>query len=297
MGTSLATTRPDEMSESSVALACAAPAVTAALLVMPLATGLYDALGFAVAPLPAVPSLLLATTIAPMLAGLPASMGKRGPAAVGIVALVASIVALLAPKFTTALPQRANVVFRQDEGSARVFVDTTWGPSTWGTAPSSMLQAIGGPLQTASALPWTAPSRFADAPPLDLEAPVAEVLSVEEDAGRRRVRARLRSRRGAPTLALVLPHGRRVEVKVEGRWASPRPVANGSMVGIFALPAEGVVVELDSPGTEPIPLTLLDRSSGVPAGTKADDAVQARPREATPFQDGDVTVVSRALSL
>jgi len=280
-----------------LAIAFAAPAVAAAVVVVPLAIGLYDALGFAVSPLPALPTLLLATTIAPMLAGLPASLGKRGPASLGAVAVVAAIAASALPKFTAAVPQRTNVVFRQDDARARVFVDTTWGPATWGRAPAAMLQALAGPLQTEPALPWMAASRSADAARVDLARPVAEVLSVDDDGGRRRVRARVRSWRGAPTLALVLPRGRHVEVKVEGRWASPRPITDGSMVGLFAVPTDGVVVELDSPVGGPISLTLLDRSTGVPAGTTADDAVRARPKEATPSQDGDVTVVSAVISL
>ena len=37
------------------------------------------------------------------------------------------------PAFSAAVPQRANVVFRQREtGAARVFVDTSWGPAPWG---------------------------------------------------------------------------------------------------------------------------------------------------------------------
>jgi hypothetical protein len=241
--------------------------------------------------------LLLATTIAPMLAGLPATFGKRLPAALGVGAVIATIAALVVPKFSATLPQRANVVFRQDDTTARVFVDTTWGPSTWGAAPPPMLQAVGGSTQAEPALPWTSAAAFADVPRIDLPPPTVEVLSASDEGGRRHVRARLRSQRAASTLALVLPRGRQVEVKVEGRWASPRPVMNGSMVGLFAVPTEGVVVELESPSSGPIALTLLDRTTGVPAHTKADDAVRARPKDATPSQDGDVTVVTTLLSL
>ena len=280
-----------------LAIASAAPAVAAAVVVVPLGLGLYDALGFAVAPLPALPTVLLSTTLAPMLAGLPASLGKRVPAALGAGAVIAAVVAVVVPKFTAAVPQRTKVVFRLDDARTGVFVDTTWGPATWGAAPAAMLQAIGAPLQREPALPWMAASQAADAPRVDLATPVAEVLSVDDAGGRRRVRTRVRSPRGAPSLALVLPRDRHVEVKVEGRWASPRPIAEGSMVGLFAVPTDGVVVELESPVAGPITLTLLDRFTGVPAGTTADDAVRARPKEATPSQDGDVTVVSTVISL
>ncbi len=278
-------------------VACVAPAVAAAILVLALATGLYETLGFSIAPLPAASTLLLATTIAPMLVDVPPTIGKRVSAALGIVAIGAAAIAAFVPKFTTEVPQRANVVFRQDDANARVFVDTTWGPATWGAAPASMLDVIGGAPQIGSALPWTMPAHYAEAPPVDLAAPAAEVLSSGDDGARRHVRVRVRSRRGAPTVALVFPRGRHVEVKVEGRWAHPRPVADGTMVGLVAVPAEGVVLELESPVGGPIALTLLDRSTGVPAGSKADDAARARPKEATAFQDGDITVVTTDVSL
>jgi len=232
-----------------------------------------------------------------MLVGASPSLAKRVPATLGALAIAAALGAALVPKFTAGVPQRANVVFRQDDQAARVFVDTTWGPATWGAPPVSMLDALGGPLRTASALPWMLPSQFAGVPRIDLEPPAADVLSVDDDGTRRHVRVRLRSRRGAPTVALIFPQGRHVEVKVEGRWASPRAVANGSMVGIFAVPPAGVTVELDSPVAGPIAVTLLDRSSGVPPNTKADAVVRARPADATPFQDGDVAVVTTGLSL
>jgi hypothetical protein len=282
-----------------LAVACVAPAVAAATLVLALATGLYPALGLAVAPLAALPTLLLAATIAPMLSlsDPPAPLGRLVPAALGVLALGFALVAAIVPKFTAAAPQRANVVFRQDDASTRVFVDTTWGPSTWGQAPASMLAAIDGPFRSEPALPWTQPSLSAEAPRVDLKAPVAESISVEDDGKRHHVRMRFRSRRGAPSLALVLPPGRHVEVKVEGRFAVPRQVAGGSIVGLLAVPDEGVVVDLDASTPGPISFTLLDRTFSVPPGTKAEAAVRARPKEATPFQDGDVTVVTTALSM
>ncbi|MBX3211245.1 MAG: M20/M25/M40 family metallo-hydrolase [Labilithrix sp.] len=278
------------------AIACVAPAVAAATLVLALAVGLYEALGFAVAPLAALPTLLLATTLAPMLPDAPPAL-RRLPVAFAITAVGSAILALAVPKFTAEVPQRANVVFRQDDDRARVFVDTTWGPSTWGSAPAPMLDAIGGPVGEDAALPWTLPSVFAEVPRLDVKAPSVEALAVDDAGGRHHVRARLRSQRGADTLAIVLPGGRHVEVKVEGRFAVPRAVPGGSLVGLFAVPPEGVVIELDAPSTGPIAFTLVDRSFGVPDGTKAAAAVAARPAAATPFQDGDVTVMTTPHSL
>jgi hypothetical protein len=276
-------------------LAAAAPATAAAALVLALAGGLYDALGFAVAGLAAVPTALLATTLAPMLVDAPPLL-RRAPLALAAMALACVLVGALLPKFTPAFPQRANVVFRQDEGGARAFVDTTWGPSTWGEPPAAMLAAIGEPRASAPALPWTLASIGAAAPRVDVKAPSAEVLSAKDDGQRRRVRLRVRSSRGAQTIALVFPQGRRVEVKVEGRYAPARAVTGGALVGLLAVPEEGALVELDAEAG-PLPITLLDRTFGVPPGTSAEAAVRARPANATPSQDGDQTVVTTALTL
>jgi hypothetical protein len=156
-----------------------------------------------------------------------------------------------------------------------------------------MLDAIGGALGHEHALPWTMPMPFTNAPTIDAKPPVIDITSVSDVDGRRRVSGRVRSQRGASTIALFFSSGRRVEVKVEGRRAMPRTVTNGWALGLLAVPSEGVVVEIESGGFgEPIALTLLDCSLGVPSGTKAADAVKARPKEATQVQDGDVTVVT-----
>jgi hypothetical protein len=86
-------------------------------------------------------------------------------------------------------------------------------------------------------------------------------------------------------------------VKVEGRFASPRALGDGSVLRLPAVPDEGIVIELESPVAGAIPVRLLDRSFGTPPGTKAEAAVRVRPTEAAPFQDGDLTVVSTSLSL
>lgn len=280
-----------------LAVACVLPAAAAAVLVLAISTGLHDAVGFAVPPIVVVPTILLTSTLSPMLVGLPRALGTRAPAALWCVALASGIVAAVAPKFSQARPQRVNVVFRQDDGAARVFVDTSWGPAKWGEPPPAMLAALGPPLRFASALPWTSAAPFVEAPPIDAEPPSAEILSVTDVDGRRRVRARLRSRRGAPSLSVASPAERGLVLTVDGAVAPGLPVASVVVVGLLAVPTEGVLVDLEAPGAEPIAITLMDVSWGVPPGTKADAAVRARPADALPFQDGDLTVLTRALSL
>lgn len=277
-------------------VACVVPAGVAAVLFLALSSGIYEAVGFAVPALVALPIIFTCSTLAPMLVGIVRATMRLVPAMLAGIALVSAIAAAAAPKFSGRRPQRVNVVFRQDASgdapAARVFIDNTWGPSTWGSPPDAMLAAIGGAIGRERAAPWTLSAAFADVPPIDAKPPVIDVTSTSDADGRRRVTGRVRSQRGAPAVALFFPSGRRVEVKVEGEYASLRPVTGGGVVGLLAMPKEGVAVEIDAPGPQKIDVTLLDRSSGVPPGTNAEDAVKARPLSAVPCQDGDVTIVT-----
>jgi hypothetical protein len=230
-----------------------------------------------------------------MLVDVPATLRRRGGIVGGAALVVAAVASVLVPTFSLERPQRVNVVFRQDEERARVFVDTAWGRATWGKAPSVMLNAIGGPVAMDSALLWNAPSSYVETPRVDLAAPVAEVVAVDES--HRRSRVRLRSQRGAETLVLLLPADRRIDFKIDGHFAMPRSVIGGRALIFHAVPKEGVVVDVEvADASLPITYTLFDRSRGVPQGTKADDAVRVRPSNSTSFQDGDQTIVSRVVS-
>ena len=272
-------------------VACVAPAAVAAALVLTLRDGLYDALGFAVAPLLALPALLLATTLAPML--VPSD--KRVPLGFAGLAVALLVAAAVAPKFTAEHPQRVNVELRQDEAGARVFIDTGWGPAMqWGDPPDVMSSAVGVGTQRAPALPWMRPAAYADVPPVPLAAPSFEVASSVEENGVRKIRGKLRSERRAGMLVMWFPRERHVEVKVDHRYAFTRSFVGGQLLAVAAPEAD---IEIDATGTGPLNVELGDRTFGVPAGSKAEAAVKARPAAAVAFQDGDITVVSRKLTL
>ena len=98
-----------------------------------------------------------------MLAGLP-RLGARVSIGAFAGTVLAMIAAALVPTFSVENPQRVNVVFRQDDDRARVFVDTSWGRATLGKAPRAMSDAVGATSERAPALPWTPPATFAEAP-------------------------------------------------------------------------------------------------------------------------------------
>src|SRR5262249_21352791 len=123
-----------------------------------------------------------------------------------------------------------------------------------------------------------------------------------------RVRVRVRSPRGAPAMAIVIPALWNVGFKVEGHEATPRTYRGFDVLALLAVPTEGVVVDLDVRGPpetyhgqkDSVPVTLYDRSPGVPPGSKAAAAVRARDGlagAAVPSQDGDITFLRSNIDL
>jgi hypothetical protein len=292
----------------SFGLACAVPAAVAGALVLGLTANVYPTLGFSFLPLVGASTALLAVPLLPMLPGLPRA-AVRG-SAIGLLAAVVlgGVGAVLVPKFDRASPQRVNAVFVQSEEHARSFVDTTWGFMRWGTPPRVMVDALGKTDGEGAALPWTEPAPRAEDARIDAPLPSLEVLSRND----RHFRVRVRSPRGAPAMALVIPAVWNVAFQVDGRDATPRRFRGYEILGLLAVPKEGVAVDLDVRGTpelpratspEPtdekgkLPVSVFDRSSGVPPGSKAEAAVRARPAEAVVSQDGDITVLRADLSL
>ena len=293
-------------------LATGIPALAAAVLWMPLVFLVYDGLGLIIPVLASISSTLLVTTLPALTVDIDTTTiasatrwQRRLGIAAGAGVTVATVVALLVPKFSASVPQRVNVVVRQDrpEGDmvppSRVYVEAAWAYMTWGKPPEPMLNALGDPsrIHLEAPTPWSTAVPFVESLPLSLPAPQAEVLSSGASNGEWNVRLRLRSPRGARALAVILPVGRRVDVVVDGQTAMTR---NGT-VAFPGVPLEGIEVAFNAAGASPIDLTLLDISTGVPEGADGTGIAQrvraARPPAAVQTQEGDTTIVSRHVQL
>lgn len=289
----------------NIGIAAAGPPVVATLTLGPLTIALYDALGLTLPALAAGPTALVVTTLAPFWSGLP-RVSRRVPLVAFAGAVVAALVASVSPPFSSTIKQRANVIFRQDDGRdhARVFVDTSWGPARWGDAPLAMKNALtegGRAARTETPFPWSGAAVVVDAPRIDAPGPDLVVLSTSIETDRRKARIHVKSRRGAPTLGIRLPAARKVDVSVCPRGKTGSDCAHAveryGVVGLRGLPKEGMDVELSAMGgPDPIPIELFDRSHDIPKGSIAAAVVAARPPEATAFQDGDVTVLSKSFA-
>ena len=289
-------------------LGSAVPALVGAVLWLPIAILAYDGLGLIAPAVLSLSSTMLVTTL-PALGASPHSSPKAprlnrilGLSSAAAVLLLTAL-AMLVPAFSAEVPQRVNIVFRQDDvpdgpaPRARVYVEAAWGYMPWGRPPEAMVRALGEPSLVGTdtiLIPGAPRVPFAEVPRIAIEAPRAEVLERSSRAIGSAVRARLVSSRGARTLVLLLPHG--VRVNVDGQTAIPR----NDMLVLRAVPAEGIELVFELDGGRPGTLTLLDITPGLPpasAAPIAEDVLGARDARAVQTQEGDVTIAARRIAL
>ncbi len=245
-------------------------AVVLGVLWLPLAWPLYVVLGAMAPPALTLPVLVVSLAVMPLVP----PVGGRVLASMALVVVVCAIALVAQVPFSEDVPQRVNVIVRQDdEGPAWVMASAAWGPMRWGPVPPPIAEARGAserrmaPLRGHAEADARAAPRIAALPP--------EVTREE------RTRYRVRSRRGADVLAIELPAG--ASVRVEGEPVAPRD----GLVFVRGVPAGGVRIDVDAAR-----FTVADVTRGVGACGLAEAMVHARPREAAPSQDGDVTVLA-----
>lgn len=267
-------------------LPAALPAAAAALLELPVAASIYEAMGLPL--LPAVPLLgaLCLLWLAPLSAALP----RRPLSALGLLCAGLSLLALgagaLVPTASAEAPERLPLTFYQEDGAARWIAQPQSGAlplALRGAAPFSPLSA---------ATPFFRRGQQAPAPPLTQPPPELEVLSQAPAGDGRTVRLRLRSPRGATTLGLHAAPGAGLRsARVEGLAA---PFRGWPGVLCHTVPRGGVEVELTLPQGE-IELVLSDHTAGLPpAGA---ELLSARPAAAVTSHQGDTTILARRLRL
>lgn len=273
------------------------PFATSGLVLLPLALFLFVALGPAALP-------VVAAAFGIVLATLPldATPGAwRRPAATLAALLVAAFAAALAlSKPTPDEPEHGTMIAVEEDG--RPEARLAYGPASGRLHPAV---AAAGRFEKAPGLyPWASKAAPFAAPLPSTALPFPELAVVDSAPlpnGRRRLRLRLSSPRGAPRVGLVLPDAAGVEeIRVQGQPLSPpylrREPATGRPLRLFvrAAPPEGFVVELTLPAA-PRDAFLLDETPGLPPSAEA--LGRSRPATVAPSNGGDATLLFRKLSL
>jgi hypothetical protein len=281
------------------------PAAVAAVLWSPVAWLLYDALGVPILPVSSALLALVLGAAAP--AWLDAGARLRGALAFGTAAIAVTlgVAAAVLPPFSADNPRKLNLWYRLDADAqqARWLASASTGP-----LPVQLAAAVPFDRKPASALEW-APRVLAYVAPAAAIQLARPELAIEEQRpgqGTRSIRGRLRSRRGAPLAGLALPAARIVSVRMNGVPVPDAPSKDhaGAAYGdarawrgyvCSTTGPDGVELDIELKGTEPVEGYLWDASPGVPEQGAA--LLSARPAWAVPFQTGDRTLVVAKLRL
>lgn len=290
-------------------LAAVLPAFVAALLWFSFLGSLYLGLGLMGLLVTAVLLAVIFSTLTPLMAGAAPLWRRWLPLTALALAVVCLVWARVSPPFSPASPHDVVVLAHQDALSGETRLVLRARPPI----PPAMRQAAAFGKQPVLPFPWSPPTArlfAAPAPPLNAPGPELAVLADSVAGGKRHLRLRLTSPRGAQVgTVLISPQAQVDSIQVDGetvpmgnggkgdggKAALRRPQRWWQSVTCYALPAEGAVLDVVLGATQPMEWYVYDRTYDLPPSARA--LVAARPKTAAPLQDGDGTLVSRKVTI
>src|SRR5215210_5425617 len=278
------------------------PVFVAALLWFPILRALYLGLGLQGLLMTGVLLSFVIGALAPLVPSSGA-LGRRWlPLAAAAAAVLCAVLAMVSPPFSPQSPRRLMVQLYEHAGSGQA----RWVVRSTPPFPPAMRKAAQFAPRPGPPFPWSPPmaqSFLAPAPPLNAAAPELTVLADSVAEGKRHLRLRLTSPRGASFGTIVVPAEARVEsVKIDGedisvdRGMGPQGPGRGWQAFTnHTVPPQGSEIDIVLGALQPLDWYVFDRSLGLPPSGQA--LLAARPKDAAPFQDGDSTIVSRKVRI
>ncbi|HSN89297.1 MAG TPA: hypothetical protein VL025_21200, partial [Thermoanaerobaculia bacterium] len=142
----------------------------------------------------------------------------------------------------------------------------------------------------------------AKAPALPIPGPELAVLSDSSTGGKRTLRLRLTSPRGARVGTVMVPQEAKLEsLRIGGQAVEVEPRSPGAPaqgwrpLTVVGLPSQGVELDVVLGESRPFDWFAADRSDGLPPSGRA--LLDARPDNAVPLNEGDTTLVSRKVRI
>jgi hypothetical protein len=287
------------------AAAVIVPGVVAAVLWWGVLPPLYQGMGVPALPVIATLLALLFATLAPLVAA-GGGLGRRLWALALALTVVAALAALAQPRYTPESPRPLSFIFYQDGDSGLARWVVAGAPPV--PPPVRRAADFGRP---GPPFPWSPPAaRLVSAPAAPLPASMApapelQVLDSAVAGGKRHLRLRLVSRRGAASGTVLVPvRANPTAVRIDGHplpAADPRrPRPQSGPPGWLSfsnvtLPPAGFELDMMLDDTGPLELYGFDTSFGLPPAGAG--LLAARPPWAVPLQQGDTTLVSRRLKI
>lgn len=269
------------------------PALLAGLVWFPIFALLYEAVGLSALPILATGIALVLGSLLPFASGIRFE-ARRQIALPAALAIVGIVMTALLPLSSQDVPERLSLSFHQDDET---------GLSHWlaqpesGSLPKPMFRHMTfGPRMTA-ALPWSyARAYAAPAKTKGLAAARVELVTRSESPDERHMTLRVRAGEDSDTLHFAFPaHAPLQKLTVVGERPSFRDERGLRHFTVRGVPKEGIEIVATISGHDPIPMTVIQSSRGLP--TEARSLVSSRPKAAVPSQEGDVTLVSRRFEL
>ena len=279
------------------------PVFVAGLLWFTVVRSLYLGLGLAGLLVSAVLTALVFSALTPLMAGAEILWRRWLPLAALALAVVCAVLARTSPAFSPAAPQPLDLAAWGDAGTG----ESRWLLLTAPPFPAAMRQAADFGRQPVAPFPWSPPFErafVAPAPRLSAPGPEAAVLADSIVDGKRHLRLRLTSPRGAFVVSVFLPaaanpesirlDGEAVELpKNPGRRAPRSP--GWLPVTLLTLAPQGSEMEVVLGATQPTDWYVVDKSYDLPAA--AQGLLAARPKSSVPLQEGNRTLVSRKVRI
>jgi hypothetical protein len=298
LATALAAFRPGHLSFLS-ALLLSVLSLAPLVLFLPLLEGFYTALGFTTigAPLLSVTFGLLFLLLFPFFDMVLEASGKSLPTVALAAALVLSVLAAKATRYSPAHPKPSLLSYALDADTGKAL----WASST-NRLDSWTAEYLGGSPSRGKLrdfVPDWYPVDFLqhEAPAIALPPPLAELSQDHTDGATRTLLLHISTPRHARTLHVGFAeievsgasvNGHDLGKPSEARWRQP-----GHWGFEYANPpAEGLAVEIRVPASAPVKIVLVDRSSGLPTIPGA--SFPRRPDDAMPIHSGDQTMVRRS---
>ena len=289
------------LSQGAGEFAALFPGLIGFAALLPMLLLLYTALGAPAWPIGTVALCLIAGFLLPLLGNATQPARQRLTVLAAATAFGTICITVLLPTYSTSWPQRMNVEYWVDADSGHAH---WWAQAASLRLPSAIAEALKfDPVPRERFQGYPLKGFFAEAPALKPAAPELTQLSNLGAIGSPRVELLLRSLRGASTAFVIFPataHIQDIEVATPSgplRAKLHRLRDGSTILQAPGIPRAGLPFALDAPA-EPMTIQVFDVSYGLPDELPDGKTLQqARPKNATSSQDGDVTVVQRTVRL
>ncbi|MBV9571874.1 MAG: M20/M25/M40 family metallo-hydrolase [Alphaproteobacteria bacterium] len=258
-------------------------------------------MGLKLHPLFTLPAAFGLMTLVPLLSAhpLPGRVWSRTSAGLLIAAVVGALIAGLLPAYSTAWPQRLNLVYYQNgKQPARWIADTAWKGSGTEPPPASLSRAGHFRFESEAYSGLSFGSAYvADAGAQRFPLPEATVSREKQEGGRRIVSLALRGSAQTDAMMVRIPREAQLKaLRIRGEnVAAPKGWSGDTSLSCTGRDCRDLAITLTSASREAFAIFFAERRYGLPDFARPMAA--ARPATAMPSQSGDSVLLANTVNI